>query len=176
MPTKCLKRSADTPLTVTFGIRNHFPVPEQEHLNAILEHTHRIHEFHIDPWRLRPEVPSPTQPVRHLLTLPAPKLVSLTLLSNDVSSNWGGGWPGINPPGWGAPATTSTSHLESLFDGCMPRLRELCLEHYTSWPSGYFHNLTRLCLYKQSFGMTRPTTASFLDFLEHSPLLETLVL
>ncbi|KAF9258972.1 hypothetical protein L218DRAFT_840496, partial [Marasmius fiardii PR-910] len=68
--------------------------------------------------------------------------------------------------------------LPSIFADDMPSLRQLTLEHFTSWPSTYFTHLTHLCLFDQwnETPTSRPTTAEFLDFLESSPQLEELAI
>ncbi|KAJ3988681.1 hypothetical protein F5890DRAFT_1391488, partial [Lentinula detonsa] len=95
-----------------------------------------------------------SMPIYTLLVDPAPNLVSLTLRTDgkDVTN-------GILPP---------------IFAGEMPSLKELTLEHFTIWPTTYFHNLTSLSLSDQAF--SRPTTLGFLDFLQNSPMLEKLAL
>lgn len=57
----------------------------------------------------------------------------------------------------------------------MPKLKQLCLGYFTSWPKRYFTNLTHLCLYNQD-QLLRPCTSDFLDILESSPQLESLAL
>ncbi|KAJ7127104.1 hypothetical protein C8R44DRAFT_555458, partial [Mycena epipterygia] len=65
--------------------------------------------------------------------------------------------------------------LPPIFAGRMPNLRQLALGYFTSWPKGYFHNLTHLALYHQKDN-SWPSTSEFLDFLEHSPRIEELAL
>ncbi|THU89138.1 hypothetical protein K435DRAFT_573640, partial [Dendrothele bispora CBS 962.96] len=65
--------------------------------------------------------------------------------------------------------------LPQMFSGVTPKLSHLFLEHFTSWPSNHFRNLTHLCLFNQDLD-TLPTTSIFLDFLEDSPTLEELAL
>ncbi|KAJ7707798.1 hypothetical protein B0H17DRAFT_918107, partial [Mycena rosella] len=86
---------------------------------------------------------------------PAPRLESLTIEvagQEDVSST-----------------------LPPIFAGHMPKLRQLALGHFTSWPKGYFHNLSALCLHNQPTD-SWPSTSEFLDFIESSPCLEELAL
>ncbi|KAG7090386.1 hypothetical protein E1B28_009505 [Marasmius oreades] len=66
--------------------------------------------------------------------------------------------------------------LPRIFDDRMPVLRAVTLEHFTSWPAGYFRHLTHLCLFDQwnEGPVARPSTREFLDFLEGSPGLEEL--
>ncbi|KAK0244958.1 hypothetical protein EDD85DRAFT_943307 [Armillaria nabsnona] len=73
------------------------------------------------------------------------------------------------------PAPPLSSTLPKLFTGKMPKLKQLCLGYFTSWPQNYFKNLTHLCLIDQD-RLTRPSTSEFLDFLESSPCLEKLAL
>ncbi|KAJ7588828.1 hypothetical protein C8J56DRAFT_1164513 [Mycena floridula] len=65
--------------------------------------------------------------------------------------------------------------LPPLFGGRMPKLKQLALRYFVSWPTGYFHNLTHLILLDQQVH-ARPSTSTFLDFMETSPLLEVLIL
>ncbi|KAK0448431.1 uncharacterized protein EV420DRAFT_1252766, partial [Desarmillaria tabescens] len=88
----------------------------------------------------------------------APNLVRLSLLMNKEPR-----FIGLQPA------------LHKLFNDEMPRLKQLCLGYFTSWPKGYFTNLTHLCLYDQDRS-SRPSTSNFLDILESSPQLETLAL
>ncbi|KAJ4474982.1 hypothetical protein J3R30DRAFT_3253618, partial [Lentinula aciculospora] len=96
----------------------------------------------------------PSTPIYTLFVDAAPTLVSLTIRTDGKDVN-----NGALPP---------------IFAGEMPSLRELTLEHFTVWPTTYFHNLTSLSLSDQAFN--RPTTLWFLDFLQNSPMLETLAL
>lgn len=146
IPHSFLKRSRGLPLTLYLGMR-------QEGVNkglidALIPHSHRFHELHISSalW----DAP---QPIFSLLSRPAPRLFSLTI--DDKGQNG--------------------DALAPIFGGEMPVLRQLALKHFTSWPPGYFENLTHLCLYNQEV-FSRPSTSSFLDYLEASPLLEDLVL
>ncbi|KAJ7574694.1 hypothetical protein C8J56DRAFT_749983, partial [Mycena floridula] len=65
--------------------------------------------------------------------------------------------------------------LPQLFGGRMPKLKQLALKYFVSWPTGYFRSLTHLALYSQPFD-TRPSTSTFLDFIENSPRLEVITL
>ncbi|KAH7874097.1 uncharacterized protein C8R40DRAFT_1048221, partial [Lentinula edodes] len=119
-------------------------------LGVLLKHVARFKELHVvaDLWE------DSSTPIYNLFVEPAPTLVSLTLRTDgkDVTN-------GSLPP---------------IFAGEMPSLKELTLEHFTVWPTTYFHNLTSLSLSDQAFN--RPTTLSFLDFLQNSPVLEMLAL
>ncbi|THU92356.1 hypothetical protein K435DRAFT_594536, partial [Dendrothele bispora CBS 962.96] len=97
------------------------------------------------------------------LNVSAPKLRSMTIISDKPPFHFAG-------PG--------TDVLPSIFNGEMPSLKMLLLTYYTSWPSGYFRNLTHLCLLDQCNVQptSRPSTSEFLDFLEMSPQLEYLFL
>ncbi|PBK91833.1 hypothetical protein ARMGADRAFT_931407, partial [Armillaria gallica] len=69
------------------------------------------------------------------------------------------------------------SHLPALFNGKMPKLRRLCLEYFSTWPSGYFTSLTHVCFHHQPVPQSaRPSTSQFLDFLEGCPALEVLAM
>ncbi|KAJ7576124.1 hypothetical protein C8J56DRAFT_765491, partial [Mycena floridula] len=57
----------------------------------------------------------------------------------------------------------------------VPGLRQLTLIYFALWPTGYFHDLTHLALCSQPYP-DRPSTLIFLDFIEHSPLLEVITL
>ncbi|KAE9403500.1 hypothetical protein BT96DRAFT_796542, partial [Gymnopus androsaceus JB14] len=92
-------------------------------------------------------------PIYNLLVDPAPSLVGLSILTRGGQVNGG--------------------FLPPIFAGEMPLLREVALEHFTSWPTNYFHNLSSLYLLNQVF-FSRPTTLAFLDFLENSPRLQKL--
>ncbi|KAF9073190.1 hypothetical protein BDP27DRAFT_315320 [Rhodocollybia butyracea] len=137
-----LVRSRATPLTVYVGVRD--KKIRKKSLETLLKHVARFKEFHLvaDLWE---EDPFHT-PIYSLLSSAAPNLLSLTLRT-DGKDVLGGVLP-------------------SVFDGDMPQLREVTLEHFTSWPPSYFHNLTALSLSDQAFN--RPTTLAFLDFLENS--------
>ncbi|THU97377.1 hypothetical protein K435DRAFT_596671, partial [Dendrothele bispora CBS 962.96] len=95
------------------------------------------------------------------LNVSAPKLMSMSIISDKLSFQFAG-------PG--------TDVLPSIFNGEMPSLKRLLLTYYTRWPSGYFQNLTHLCLLDQCNAQhnSRPSTSEFLDFLEMSPQLEYL--
>ncbi|KIK56385.1 hypothetical protein GYMLUDRAFT_119038, partial [Collybiopsis luxurians FD-317 M1] len=106
--------------------------------------------FHItaDLWE------DPSVPIYTHLVDPAPNLVSLTIRTDGKDSVGG--------------------VLPAIFAGEMPRLTQVTLEHFTSWPSSYFHNLTDLSISDQAFN--RPTTLAFLDFISNSPMLQVLAL
>ncbi|KAJ3735059.1 hypothetical protein DFJ43DRAFT_69780 [Lentinula guzmanii] len=143
-----LCRSGAAPLTVYLGIKE--TKIRIKSLKTLLKHVARFRELHViaDLWE------DTSTPIYTLLVDPAPNLFSLTLRTDgkDVTN-------GILPP---------------IFAGEMPSLKELTLEHFTIWPTTYFHNLTSLSLSDQAF--SRPTTLGFLDFLQNSPMLEKLAL
>ncbi|KIM35778.1 hypothetical protein M413DRAFT_32242 [Hebeloma cylindrosporum] len=62
---------------------------------------------------------------------------------------------------------------ETLFGGGLPQLRRLSLWFYTSWSHHKFPNLTHVSLHDQ-YG--RPSINEFLDLLEATPFLESLLL
>ncbi|KAJ7598357.1 hypothetical protein C8J56DRAFT_913837 [Mycena floridula] len=72
------------------------------------------------------------------------------------------------------PMASGTTVLPPIFGGRMPKLRQLTLSRFSSWPTGYFHNLTHLALCVQPYP-DRPSTSMFLDFIEHSPRLEVII-
>ncbi|KAF5379351.1 hypothetical protein D9757_007678 [Collybiopsis confluens] len=144
-----LLRSGGAPLTVYLGVKE--LTLRKKTLLALLKHLPRFRQLHItaDLWE-----DSSSAPLYSHFTAPAPNLVSLTIRT-DGKDVVGGSLPPI-------------------FVGEMPRLTQLSLEHFTSWPSTYFHNLTALSLSDQAFN--RPTTLAFLEFISNSPQLETLAL
>lgn len=151
-PLTFLKRSSQSLLTVVFGLtKTGF---DQHSLAKIIEELLRIREFHIDFHHSVSCLES-----SGFLTNSAPNLVSLSLLPNHQPRIPGG----------------LSSTLSKLFGGEMPKLKQLCLGHFTSWPQNYFQNLTHLCLVEQDT-LTRPSTSEFLDFLGSSPRLEKLAL
>ncbi|KAF9059783.1 hypothetical protein BDP27DRAFT_1238104, partial [Rhodocollybia butyracea] len=117
-----------------------------------MSESRRFKELHLD---VDSRGRSSAATVFHRLTTPAPHLTSLTLITDgrDIMN--------------GA--------LPHMFDGQLQSLRKLCLRHLTSWPRGYFQNLTHICLYDQN-PSTLPSMDEFLNFLESSPLLEELAL
>lgn len=153
-----LKRSGNTPLTVHFGMRTPTPFVTQSDLVQIAHHSSRLTQLHLDVTEYEG-----TTSFDEILSHPVPCLSSLTV------KKWG-----LGNAVWWTPATPSTV-FPSLFNNEMPRLRQLSLSYYTSWPRGYFRNLSHLLLFDQSH-TGRPTTSMFLDFLEASPLLEELAL
>ncbi|KAK0232531.1 hypothetical protein IW262DRAFT_1450981 [Armillaria fumosa] len=149
-PATFIRRSSKAPLTVYVGIRS--GKINQSDLEIILRQTRRIRELHIDAFKWQ----TSAAPLYELLKKPAKSLLSLTILI-DGDRN-------------------STPHdLPTLFRGRMPRLKQLCLEHISTWPKTHFQNLTHVCLYRQDRAF-RPCTNDFLDFLEGCPLLEELAL
>lgn len=151
-PLTFLKRSSESLLTVVFGLkRTHF---DQHSLAKIIDELPRIRVLHIDFHHSGSLLDS-----SGLLTNSAPNFVSLSLLPNHQPHM----------------AVGLSSTLSKLFMGEMPKLKQLCLGYFTSWPQNYFKNLTHLCLFSQDT-LTRPSTSEFLDFLESSPRLEKLAL
>ncbi|KAK0448429.1 uncharacterized protein EV420DRAFT_1647330 [Desarmillaria tabescens] len=152
MPLTFLKRSSESLLTVVIGLKKaHF---DQHYLAKMMEALPRIRELHIDFCHSGSHLESSIT-----LTNGAPNLVSLSLLPNHHPHT----------------AVGVSSKLSKLFMGEMPKLKQLCLGYFTSWPQEYFKDLTHLCLYEQDT-FTRPSTSDFLDFLESSPRLEKLAL
>ena len=116
-------------------------------LRKIAQRSARFRDLHY--------VGEPLEPsVGQIFKYPAPNLHSLTYWERGIS-------PSIA--------------LTPLFRDQMPNLRQLCLGYVTSWPEGYFKNLTHLCLLSQDFN-TRPSLGTFLDFLEGSPNIEQIAL
>ncbi|KAL0578232.1 hypothetical protein V5O48_003769 [Marasmius crinis-equi] len=152
-----LRRSQSAPLTVYLGIKK--PEFQNDMLELLFPHLPRIREFHMaadgfelppDPLNAAPAV-TPTAALYSspLLTSPAPMLESLSI-----------GTYGKDP-------AVAGGILPVIFDSQMPRLTQVDLEYFTSWPRDHFHNLTHLCLSYQNEA-TRPTTSAFLDFLQSS--------
>ncbi|KAK0475273.1 hypothetical protein IW261DRAFT_1496738 [Armillaria novae-zelandiae] len=151
-PHTFLKRSADSLITVVAGFtKSYF---DRQYLTAIIESLPRIRELHADFWDTGSLLGSSI----FFTEAGAPNLVSLSLLMNKEPH-----FIGMQPT------------LHKLFNDEMPKLKHLCLGYFTSWPKGYFTNLTHLCLYDQEQS-SRPSTSAFLDILETSPQLETLAL
>ncbi|KAJ7475771.1 hypothetical protein FB451DRAFT_256355 [Mycena latifolia] len=146
-PLEFLRRSHGADLTVYLGVRyRDFP---SSLMDALAPHTSRFKEFH-----MLAEGPEGVLKLR-LFSSPAPRLESLTI---EVAEQ-----------------RDLSSALPPIFAGRMPKLRQLALGYFTSWPKGYFHNLSALCLYNQKEN-SWPSTSEFLDFLESSPRLEELAL
>ncbi|KAJ7170591.1 hypothetical protein C8R43DRAFT_874978, partial [Mycena crocata] len=118
-------------------------------MEALPDHTSRFKEFHI-----LAEGPEDIHKLKRFSS-PAPQLKSLMI---EVEGREG-----------------LSSSLPPIFAGRMPKLRQLALGYFTSWPKGYFHNLTHLSLYNQKENGW-PSTAEFLDFLQSSPHIEELAL
>ncbi|KAL0574623.1 hypothetical protein V5O48_007349, partial [Marasmius crinis-equi] len=153
-PEICLKRSRSAPLDVFLSITGpEFAPISPELLESLGTHTSRFRQFHVntDGWFSQ-------TPIYQSLKDPAPLLYSLSIVTKgrDVTG-------GVLPP---------------IFSNDMPSLRQLTLEHFTSWPTKYFTNLTHLCLFDQwnDTPVSRPSTCQFLDFLESSPALEELAI
>ncbi|KAK0475274.1 hypothetical protein IW261DRAFT_1496739 [Armillaria novae-zelandiae] len=151
-PLAFLKRSSESLLTVVFCLNK--TRVDQHLLAKITEVLPRIREFHIDFHHKASLLESSS-----LLTNSAPNVVSLSLLLDHQTPMAGG----------------LSSTLSKLFMGEMPKLKQLCLGYFTSWPENYFKNLTHLYLINQD-KLTRPSTSEFLDFLGLSPHLEKLAL
>ncbi|KAJ6505926.1 hypothetical protein DFH09DRAFT_283822 [Mycena vulgaris] len=147
-PLEFIRRSHGADLTVYLGVRYQgFPPPL---VDALAPHTWRFKEFH-----MLAEGPDDVLKLR-LFSSPAPRLESLLI---DVVAG----------------QNDLSSALPPVFAGRMPKLRQLALGYFTSWPKGYFHNLASVCLYHQKEN-SWPSTSEFLDFLESSPRLEELSL
>ncbi|KAJ7284905.1 hypothetical protein C8J57DRAFT_1289813 [Mycena rebaudengoi] len=148
-PLECIRRSSGTDLTVYIGLDP--PGVPSDLVNALIPHIPRICEFHFASDSLE-DIEK-----LHLFSSPAPRLRSLTI---DVNRD---GLPDLG------------SVLPPIFAGRMPKLKQVALGHFSSWPLGYFQRLTHLCLYNQKEN-NWPSTSEFLDFLRCSPLLEELAL
>ncbi|KAJ7127082.1 hypothetical protein C8R44DRAFT_113557 [Mycena epipterygia] len=146
-PMEFIRRSHGADLTVYLGVRfRGFPASLME---ALAPHTSRFKEFH-----MLAEGPEDVVKLK-LFSSPAPRLHSLMI---EVEGR----------------EDLSTA-LPPIFAGRMPKLRQLALGYFTSWPKGYFHNLTHLALYNQKEN-SWSSTSEFLDFLEYSPRIEELAL
>ncbi|KAJ3762190.1 hypothetical protein EV360DRAFT_67263 [Lentinula raphanica] len=148
LPERFLKRSSAVPLRVYLDLKlNYLP---EDLLESIASQSIRFRELHLNmnAWQSNATI-------FHHFKDPAPSLSGLTLVidGRDITNG----------------------HLPQLFSGEMPSLRKLCLKHLTSWPKGYFQNLTHVCLYDQN-ELTRPSMDEFLDFISSSPFLEELAL
>lgn len=150
IPEASLNRSANSPLIIYLGLNGH--QSHQSFLDVLAPHSLRFTEFHVDVG----EYDWSETPLFQTLLFPAPLLLSLTISCRTHLPPFGN----VMPP---------------LFDGQMPSLRQVTLTYYTSWPCGYFQNLTHLCLNDQD-ASSRPSLYEFLDFLESSPLIEELSL
>ncbi|KAJ6531708.1 hypothetical protein B0H19DRAFT_451653 [Mycena capillaripes] len=142
-----IRRSHGADLTVYLGVRDRgFSSSLME---ALAPHTSRLKEFHM--------LAKGTEDLlkHQLFASPAPRLNSLLIEVEERED-----LSGVLPP---------------IFCGHMPKLKQLALGYFTSWPKDYFHNLTSLCLYDQRES-SLPTTTKFLDFLESSPRIEELAL
>ncbi|KAK7045633.1 hypothetical protein VNI00_007466 [Paramarasmius palmivorus] len=153
-PQTCLKRSRGAPVDVFLSITGpEFKPIQPELVDALIPHIPRFRQFHVntDGWF------DPT-PIYASLKESAPNLTSLSIVTK-----------GRDVVGGVLPA---------IFNDHMPQLRQLTLEHFTSWPATYFTNLTHCCLFDQwdATATSRPTTSQFLDFLASSPGLEELAL
>jgi hypothetical protein len=138
------------PLTVYLGIRE--PAIPRALVDSLVSHIARFQQFHVNVNAFNSNAPLT---VFQTLSSPAPNLESLTVITDKKF--------GIPPA------------LPTLFVGQTPLLRQLTLEHFTSWPGNRFDSLTHLCLFDQC-DEGRSTTAQFLDVLDSSPCLEELVL
>ncbi|KAJ7127105.1 hypothetical protein C8R44DRAFT_874185 [Mycena epipterygia] len=147
-PLEFLRRSRDAELTVYLGVRSRSFLPSLT--EALAPHTSRFKEFHMLAMG-----PEDILKLQQLFSSPAPRLHSLLIQ--------------VERPEDLSPA------LPPIFAGRMSKLRQLALGYFTSWPKGYFHNLTHLALYHQKEN-SWPSTSEFLDFLDHSPRIEELAL
>jgi hypothetical protein len=144
-----IRRSHGAELTVYLGVPILGFSPSL--MNMLAPHTSRFKELH-----MRIKASELEDLLKHqFFSSPAPRLNSLLMQVEEREE-----LDGVLPP---------------IFCGHMPKLRQLALGYFTSWPTGYFHNLTSLCLYHQRES-SLPTTTEFLDFLEFSPHMEELVL
>ncbi|KAJ7585335.1 hypothetical protein C8J56DRAFT_121115 [Mycena floridula] len=142
-----LKRSRSAPFIV-----NWWQHPQQlsaETLDVLADHRHRLSQLHFYVFQ------DLTLLNHRFMTQSVPQLFSLTVVPFEPVGNL---------------------TLPPLFGGQTPKLRQLALRYFTSWPTGYFYNLTHFCLYAQPDHIFRPSTTTFLDFIEHSPRLEILTL
>ncbi|KAK7461436.1 hypothetical protein VKT23_008614 [Stygiomarasmius scandens] len=155
MPKDFLKRSRSADVDVYLGYHQRETFTLQL-VDVLVPNIHRLRQLHLDE-SLCDGMPT----FYSRLNVAAPKLTSLSIISDKHSFQF--------------PAPGSDA-LPSLFVGEMPALRKLFLTYYTRWPSGYFQNLTHLCLMNQCDAqpMSRPSTSEFLDFLELSPQLQYL--
>ncbi|THU92355.1 hypothetical protein K435DRAFT_210895 [Dendrothele bispora CBS 962.96] len=149
MPGKFLQRSQSADIDVYLGYNQRGPFTS-ELMDKLVPNIGRLRELHLDvsEW-------DGTTDLFSQLNVSAPKLRSMTIISDKSPFHFAG-------PG--------TEVLPSIFNGEMPSLKMLLLTHYTRWPSGYFQNLTHLCLLDQCDTQpnSRPSTSEFLDFLEMS--------
>ncbi|KAJ7158835.1 hypothetical protein C8R46DRAFT_1110491 [Mycena filopes] len=144
-----LRRSRGADLTVYLGVRHRgFSLSLIE---ALTPHTSRFKEFHMVAEG--PELQDVLK--QKLFSFPAGRLESLLIDMEGVDD--------------------LTSVLPPVFCGHMPKLKHLALGYFTSWPKGYFHNLTSVCLHHQPES-SWPSTTEFLDFLAHSPAVEEIAL
>ncbi|KAK0238339.1 hypothetical protein EDD85DRAFT_1021912 [Armillaria nabsnona] len=153
IPSIFLLRSSPAPLSVFFGMRK--ADFSREDLELLSPHMHRVRALHLrlSEWKTA----TPTVFETLSASGAAPELVSLTI---DTLGTVDAG-----------------SHLPALFNGKMPKLRKLCLEYFSTWPSGYFTSLTHVCFHHQPVPQSaRPSTSQFLDFLEGCPVLEVLAM
>lgn len=153
IPSIFLQRSSSAPLSIFFGMRK--ADFSREDLELLSPYMHRVRALHLrlSEWKTA----TPTVFETLSASGAAPELVSLTI---DTLGTVDAG-----------------SHLPALFDGKMPKLRMLCLEYFSTWPSGYFTSLTHVCFHHQPVPQSaRPSTSQFLDFLEGCPALEVLAM
>lgn len=148
IPRTFLRRSKSVPLSLYLDVRHPQPGITPGLIKSLARQSHRIEQFHINTIHYDDDTP-----IFSLLKRPAPHLVSLTIATDGREGD----------------------ALPPIFAGIMPKLKHLTLECFTSWPQGYFRNLTHLFLYHQ-LKTLRPSTSVFLDYLECSPHLEELAL
>ncbi|KAJ7034967.1 hypothetical protein C8F04DRAFT_1259330 [Mycena alexandri] len=144
-----LRRSQGAELTVYLGVR--FPGFSPTLMEALAPHTSRFKEFHM--LAEGPELQDVLK--QKLFSSPAPRMTSLLIEMEGVDD--------------------LSSVLPPIFRGHMPKLKHLALGYFTSWPKGYFRNITSLCLYHQKESSWSSTT-EFLDFLADSPRIEEICL
>ncbi|KAF9022822.1 hypothetical protein BDZ89DRAFT_1137117 [Hymenopellis radicata] len=150
-PTKSISKSLFSPLVVYWGRNGTSDFDCGEGFALLKPHIARMRELRLNLYRGSP------MDILQELSLRAPLLESLSIyLLRDV--------------------TAIGDVLPSfLFDGHMPRLKKLTLEHFSKWPHHNLSGLTHVCLQRQQ-PHSRPTTGAFLDFLEGCPDLEELIL
>ena len=150
-PYLYLKRSCSVPLTLYAGISRPVTNFSQVFLHAVTASISRFKEVHLDIGKC--------SGIGNLTMFedPAPALESLTIATSGKRRQRFG------------------HALPALFNGQTPKLRQLNVEHFTSWSGNHFADLTHLCLYNQHT-TGRPTLSQFIDFIETCPRLQELAL
>ncbi|KAJ7598348.1 hypothetical protein C8J56DRAFT_913822 [Mycena floridula] len=142
-----VKRSQFAPFSVNLLRETPFKEASISTLDILAVHRRRLSQLHFEM------SDDPGHLNHRFLTHSVPELISLSIDR----------------------ATSATTILPAIFGGRMPKLRQLTLSRVSSWPTGYFHDLTHLALSSQSYS-DRPSTSIFLDFIEHSLRLEVITL